>query len=180
MPALLLVLLAAAWAGDGLLRHVVDAGLRRHALLDRAGHALAGIVLLAWVVELAVPLPFPLARAALHAFAVVGVGFALAADDAPPREPMTALHRLREAAPLVDALALALLAGWLLAPGAQLVQGAMRLTGWAGIVLFVRLIAPALDARLAVSSAGWRLQGARLGSAVLLGLSLLGARAWLP
>lgn len=180
MPALFLLLLATAWAGDGLLRRFVDADLRRHPMLDATGHALAGLVLLACAVELAFPLPVALARAGLHAVALVLVGFALAPDDAGRPVPATPLHGLRETAPVVDALVLALLAGWLLAPAGTLVPGAMRLTAWTGILLFVRLLAPPLDARLALSGAGRRLHWARLASALLLSLALLGARDWLP
>jgi hypothetical protein len=181
MAALLLLLLTAAWVEDGLLRRFVDPGLRRRALAGRAGYALAGIVLLACAFELAAPLPWPLARTALHAFALVLVGFALAADDAGPPHPSITLHRLREAAPPIDALALAMLATWLLVPAARWLQGAMLLVAWTGIAVFVRLIGPPLDARLAaVIGSRRRLHWARLSCAVLLALALLGARAWLP
>lgn len=180
MAALLVLLLAAAWLEDALLRRVVDASLHRRALLDTAGSALAGSVLVACAVELMLPLPAPLARAALHAFALVLTGCALAAEDAVP--PGTAkLRLLREAAPLVAAPAIAVAVGALLAVDDAGLRGAMLLAAWTGVLLFVRTIAPELDARIAVAGrAAPSLRSPRLASAVLLALALLGARAWLP
>lgn len=180
MAALLLLLLTAAWAGDGLLRQWADARLQRKALVGWGAHALSGVVLLACAVELALPIPLPLARDALHALALALVGATLAPDDAVPPRGDDALRRLRELAPAADALLLALLGAWLLAAPGHGPQAAMRLVAWTGLVLFVRMLAPPLDARLATAGSGARLHWARLGTLCVLALALLGMRAWLP
>ena len=180
MAALLVLMLAAAWVEDGLLRRFVDPALRRRALVDGVGFAFAGIALAACVLELLLPSPVPLARAALHALALVLTGFALAAEDAArPARPPWGLAR--EAAPLVVAPALAIVVGALVPATGFTVRGAMQLAAWTNVLVFVRTIAPALEARIATATNdAWPMRSAWLASAALLALGLLGARAWLP
>lgn len=180
MAALLVLMLAAAWVEDGLLRRFVDPSLRRRALVDGAGFAFAGIALAACVLELLLQSPVPLARAALHALALVLTGFALAADDA-ARPACPPWRLVREAAPLIVAPALAIVVGELVPASGFTLRGAMVLAAWTNGLVFVRTIAPALDARIAtVANNVWPMRSARLASAAVLALGLLGARAWLP
>ena len=180
MAALLVLLLAAAWLEDGLLRRWVDPSMHRRALVDRVGFAFAGIALAGCVLELALPFPLPVARAALHALALVLTGFVLAADDEPPASrPPWGL--LREAAPLVVGPALAVAVGALLLAADFTLRSAMGLAAWTSVLVFVRTIAPVLEARIAIAVNGaWPMRSARLASAALLALGLLGAHAWLP
>ncbi len=179
MAALLVVLLAFAWFEDGLLRRFVDPSLRRRALLGGDGFALAGVVLALCALELVWPIPLSMARPALHAFALVLTAFALAPDDAAARVASQS-RLLREAAPLVVAPALAFVVESLVDSEYAGSQRMLLLPAWTGVLVFVRSIAGALDARIAVASRGaWPLRSARLASATLLSLALLGARAWL-